>query len=57
MTVVTVIELSNVEKSTICAWSSGSTWYSIAIVEVFLEVGNELAINSDWATMPSICNK
>ena len=54
MTVVTVITLSKVEYSTTCACNSGSTSYSIAIVEVFLDVGNELATNSDCATTPSI---
>lgn len=57
MTMVTVKTLNNVENNTICACNSGSIWYSMAIVEVFLEVGKELAIKSDWATTPSNPNK
>lgn len=46
--------LKSVENKTICACNSGSIWYSIAMVDVFLEVGKELAINNDCATIPSM---
>ena len=47
MTKVTVKQLTIVEKSTVCAAVLDSMSYSRARLELFREVGNELAIKSD----------
>ena len=54
MTTVTVKQLMIVENRTVCAAVADSISYSSARLELFLEVGNALAMNSDWATTPSI---
>ena len=56
MTMPTVKLLITVLKRTICAASPASTSYSRASVELLRDVGNELAIQSDWAVVPSIFN-
>jgi len=53
MTKVTVKQLTIVENKTVCAAVFDSISYSRARLELFRDVGNELAINNDWATTPS----
>lgn len=43
-----------VENKTVWAAVADSMSYSKARLELFREVGNELAINNDWATTPSM---
>ena len=45
--------LNKVDIKTACAAYSGWLSYSKANNALFLDVGNELAINNPWATVPS----
>ena len=56
MTTVTVKQLIIVENRTVCAAVADSISYSSARLELFLDVGNALAINNDCATTPSSPN-
>ncbi len=47
MTIVTVRQLTIVEKRTVCAAVADSTSYSNAKLELLREVGNALAMKSD----------
>src|SRR5699024_11484485 len=53
MTPVTVTTLNTVVIRTVCPANSGYTSYSNAICALFLDAGNELAINNPCAVTPS----